>query len=206
MGFLRGYHVIMIDFDENREELVVAALATAQAQGREEWFKVKGRSMRPLLREGDEIQVRFCSPENLRKGDLAVFWEGKVLTAHRILDIRKTPQDHLFLEKGDSNPQGRFIPSSRIKGVVQAVRKPWGVVGLDRPCWRWWNRMVAKAGYGFIRALASFLSPEKGKTGSPSSLGPFWGYRSWIYLLLFLPLWGERIRAFFYSRFNRAGR
>ncbi len=196
----------MIDFAGIREESVSALLADYQVQGREQWFPIRGRSMRPLLREGDEIQVRFCFPENIRKGDLAVFWEGRVLKAHRILDIFKTSQDILFLEKGDSNPTASYIPSSRIKGLVQAVRKPWGVVGLDRACWRWWNRMVSRSGYGFIRAFAFFPSPEKGKTGSPSAYGPFWGYRSWIYLLLFFPLFEERIRAFFISRFNRAGR
>ena len=187
----------MIDFDGNREEWVSAVLTAYQVQGRVQWFKVQGRSMRPLLQEGDEIQVGFCLPENLRKGDLAVFWEGAVLTAHRILNIRKTPPEILFLEKGDSNPEGSFIPSSRIKGVVQAVRKPWGVIGLDQSCWRRWNRMVAGAGYGFIRAYAFFHPLTKRKTDSPSSYGPLWGYRSWTYLLLFFPLLGEKIRAFF---------
>jgi signal peptidase I len=187
----------MIDFDGNREEWISALLAAYQVQGREQWFKVRGRSMRPLLREGDEIQVRFCLPENLRKGDLAVFQEGKILNAHRILDIRKTPSDLFFLEKGDSNPHGGYIPSSRIKGVVQAVRKPGGVIGLNRPFWRWWNRMMAKAGYGFILALAFFRPQTKGKTDSPCSFGPLRGYRSWIGLFLFFPLLGEKIRTLF---------
>ena len=187
----------MINLDGNREEWVSAVLAVYQVQGRVQWFKVQGRSMRPLLREGDEIQVRFCLPENLRRGDLAVFWEGRVLNAHRILNIRKTPADILFLEKGDSNPHGGYIPSSRIKGVVQAVRKPGGTIGLDRPSWRRWNRRVARAGYGFIRVFAFFLPREKGKADSPSSYGPLWGYRYWTCLLLCFPLLGEKIRAFF---------
>ncbi len=189
----------MINFDGNRGELVSALLAAYQVQGRVQWFKIQGRSMRPLLREGDEILVRFCLPENLRRGDLAVFLEGSVLNAHRILNIRKTTPDLLFLEKGDSNPDGSYIPSSRIKGVVQAVRKPGGVIGLDRPFWRWWNRMTAKAGYGFMQTFALFHPQTKGKTDSSCSYGPLWGYRSWIYLLLCFPLLGEKIRILFNS-------
>jgi hypothetical protein len=196
----------MIDFDGNREESISALLAAYQVQGREQWFTVRGRSMRPLLQEGDEIQVRFCLPENLRQGDLAVFWEGAVLTAHRILNIRETSPDILFLEKGDSNPLGSYIPASRIKGLVQAVRKPGGVTRLDRPCWRWWNRMMARTGYGFIRAFVFFHPRTKGKTDSLISYGPLWGYRSWTCLLLFFPLLGEKIRTFFKARFNRVGR
>ena len=62
MDFLRG-HNRLIDFAGNREEWVSAVLAAYQVQGRVQWFKVQGRSMRPLLREGDEIQVRFVSPK-----------------------------------------------------------------------------------------------------------------------------------------------
>ena len=192
-----NWRVRMIDLDGNREEWVSTVLAAYQVRGRVQWFKVRGRSMRPLLQEGDEIQVRYCLPENIRRGDLAVFWEGRVLNAHRILDIRQTPSDILFLEKGDSNPHGGYIPSSRIKGLVQAVRKPGGTMGLDRPSWRRWNRMAAKAGYGFIRTYAFFHPRIKGKTDSLSSYGPLWGYRSWTGLLLFFPLLGEKIRAFF---------
>lgn len=153
-------------------------LKTLQQAGREVWVPVQGCSQRPLLREGDEVRVGFCPPEEIREGDLAVFISDGQLTAHRVLKVfRMATGGTLFLEKGDGNPWGRFIPPEQVKGVVRTVRSEGKVIDLGVPAWLRRNRRAARIGYGYIRFYALFSPSVRVSYEKRETFGPVWGYR-----------------------------
>ncbi|MBP1663810.1 MAG: transporter related protein, partial [Bacteroidetes bacterium] len=66
-------------------------------------IRVSGFSMYPVLQEGDICYVEKCNTEELKKGDIIVFRDGKQLIAHRLLHIQKTDNGYLLKTRGDNN-------------------------------------------------------------------------------------------------------
>ena len=66
-------------------------------------IRVSGFSMYPVLQEGDICFVEKCSTEELKRGDIIVFRDGKKLIAHRLLHIQKTDNGYLLKTRGDNN-------------------------------------------------------------------------------------------------------
>ncbi len=63
-----------------------------------------GISMSPLLRPGDEIQIRWCSPREIKMGDIALFKMDERLIIHRVHRI-ETDSNQIpirFITKGDA--------------------------------------------------------------------------------------------------------
>lgn len=61
--------------------------------------RVHGRSMYPMLRTGTRLEVQPTAYDELRPGDLVVYFDGCGVICHRL--IRK--QDRLCYLKGDTN-------------------------------------------------------------------------------------------------------
>lgn len=95
-------------------------------------LKMKGYSMYPTLRPGDDGHVEKCNPALLRIGDIAVFSKEDSLIAHRIIGIKCNESGNfVYTCRGDHNgftdPDfhenqlvGKLISFER-NGVVQAV-------------------------------------------------------------------------------------
>lgn len=83
---------------------------------------VKGRSMFPLLREGDIIFILRCSPEEIRTGDVVIYRSryGGRLIIHRVIDIKYKDGVRYFVTKGDNNPGVDFTEFDSQLGVNQA--------------------------------------------------------------------------------------
>lgn len=75
---------------------------------------VQGRSMHPLIKDGDDLYIKFCKPQSIKVGDIVAFRRRKSTIVHRI--IRKTGGG--FLEKGDLQLRAELIKTERIMGKV----------------------------------------------------------------------------------------
>ncbi len=88
-----------------------------------DWLKVRGESMRPLLREGDEVGVEW-DPEpgkGVREGDLVVFRDpGGEWIVHRVV---AAPGGRV-LTKGDASYRFEQVPDGEVWGRVVKLRSP----------------------------------------------------------------------------------
>lgn len=75
----------------------------------------EGKSMYPLIKHGDNINIKFIKPENVRIGDIVAFRRDNTTIVHRL--IKKDGSG--FIEKGDFQIKGRFIEKNIIFGRVE---------------------------------------------------------------------------------------
>lgn len=80
---------------------------------------VSGRSMEPLLAEGDRVDVVRAEPGHLRPGQIVVFRRGGEVVIHRLLLAR----EDRFLEKGDAQERGNWWPWPEALGVAVTRRR-----------------------------------------------------------------------------------
>jgi len=83
---------------------------------------VKGRSMFPLLREGDIVFILRCNPEEIRIGDVVIYrskYDDKLII-HRVVDIKYEDRVRYFVTKGDNNPSVDLAEFDSLLGVNQA--------------------------------------------------------------------------------------
>jgi hypothetical protein len=78
------------------------AAAMGVPDGREDdvVLPTKGACMRPWIWPGGQLQVRRCRVEDLRVGDIAVWFDGRKLLSHRVLDAGTGR----FVTSGDWSP------------------------------------------------------------------------------------------------------
>jgi signal peptidase I len=132
-----------------------AALAAWKQSGGEHLIPIGGRSMLPLIRDGDRVLVRHGQTE-VRRGDIVVFRQGDQLIAHRVLRIcqgdtgRDTGRDAghdtdlIFITKGDNVLHlDRPLPGSKILGRVLAVRRGNQHLSLNTAGWRLAGWLIA---------------------------------------------------------------
>lgn len=108
--------------------------------GRSVRFRVKGNSMRPLLRNGkDEVVVEPCGREGVKRGDVILFRHAGRYVLHRI--VRKTGSRYLVQGDGVC----RFCEvcgDADIIGVMTRVCRPSGKqVETDSARWRLMSRL-----------------------------------------------------------------
>lgn len=72
----------------------------------------EGKSMYPLIKQGDNISIKFTKPENVKIGDIVAFRRANITIVHRL--IKK--EGNQFVEKGDFQMKGSLIDSSMIFG------------------------------------------------------------------------------------------
>jgi hypothetical protein len=73
-------------------------------------FKAPGRSMQPIIKEGETITVEPIAPEAVKRGDIILYRTPGGMVAHRVVGIKRemTAQSsslsphHLFLLRGDA--------------------------------------------------------------------------------------------------------
>lgn len=89
------------------------------------WVRGTGRSLYPLLRSGDSVQVERCGPEALARGDVALVRGRRGLTAHVVTSTLPLVTESLLggVDRGEAVPLGRVV----------AVRRGGLVIPLPRP-------------------------------------------------------------------------
>ncbi|MDC0709907.1 GNAT family N-acetyltransferase [Stigmatella sp. ncwal1] len=101
----------------------LAAFVESTSLGRRLWLRGAGRSLYPLLRSGDSIQVLRCGPEELSRGDVALVRVGRRLIAHVVVSTGPLVTASLL---GHGDPEG--VPLGR----VTALRRGWWILPLPR--------------------------------------------------------------------------
>ncbi|MCX5902606.1 MAG: hypothetical protein NTV89_03855 [Proteobacteria bacterium] len=129
--------------------------------GKERIFKIRGTSMRPLIRDSDNlgvIPVRHA--EELRIGDIALFQRPTGMVAHRI--VGKFRQDNItyLYEKGDRGVFPTTISGEMVIGKVVRIYRPGSTIDLTRSFWLFTNR---SAGYywHYLNAVFEFFYASK---------------------------------------------
>lgn len=125
-----------IDEKSMQDPVLGAVLDVWTQAGEKHYIPITGRSMFPLIRNGDQVLVAHgCA--GIRRGDVIIFrYDGK-LVAHRVLRISKNEAGHMFLTKGDNVLQ--FDPPLRaneIVGRVLAIKRGEQQIALDTTIWR----------------------------------------------------------------------
>ena len=122
-------------------QLFFAEVEAMLAEGREVQIRMKGHSMRPLLRsERDQVVLTPCTdPARLRPGDVVLF---RCCGRHILHRIVRRDGDRLTLA-GDGNYRITEQCTTRdVAGIaVRVIRASGRVVGCDSPGWRLRSRL-----------------------------------------------------------------
>ncbi len=84
-------------------------------------LRTRGRSMLPLVREGDVLLFEPAGAAAVRVGELAVIRGAGRLLAHRVIDLRGEGPDVRLREKGDNEPRARWVDAGAVEGRALAV-------------------------------------------------------------------------------------
>ena len=86
--------------------------------GKRSVLKTRGISMRPLIRDRDDIVIRSKAIDEICLGELIAYRAGDVLVVHRVVATDGVGPDRLFYEKGDNNMYVTEVAAARILGVI----------------------------------------------------------------------------------------
>jgi signal peptidase I len=109
-------------------------------KGRKIEFRVSGRSMRPLIEEGDPIHVEKCKLGALSIGDIITFQRNDLYLTHRVLWVRKKGNRIRLITKGDNEINvDPLVSSNHIVGKAVAIKRANRTLDLENPFWRYIN-------------------------------------------------------------------
>ncbi|MBN1824238.1 MAG: signal peptidase I [Endomicrobiales bacterium] len=100
-------------------------------------YSVSGKSMYPLLREGDRVNVRSAAPREISIGDIVLWnseWVFKTLPVlHRVVYKKNVRGTYLYKTKGDYHTwlDPEWVSFAQIKGKVAFISKGAAVFRLD---------------------------------------------------------------------------
>lgn len=157
----------MPDTRARREEFAELS-AELLREGSTIQFRARGRSMAPLIRDGDVLTVEPATLAAVRVGDVVLHRLGGQLAAHRVVGRRRTARGYALETRGDAlsaapdlaweeDLLGRVIARERDGKVVSIGR------GVRRLGGRLWVVWLAARGFGLRlkgagRRLAARLS------------------------------------------------
>ena len=141
--------------DPRYQEIIDHLILEELANGKGIDLRVSGKSMRPLIRQGDAIRIEKCAPGLLAIGDIITFKKDGRYFTHRILWRTKKANGIMLVTKGDNeiNPDPP-VSSDRILGRVVAIRGAHRTLHFEAPSWRFMNRLL---GFLFLLETASIL-------------------------------------------------
>ena len=95
--------------------LLLAVLAGALSAlplflGFQAYIIVSG-SMEPAIAQGSVVYARYVEPEEIREGDIIVFYGGRngdAVTTHRVVENRAAERE--FITRGDANADNDMLP------------------------------------------------------------------------------------------------
>ncbi|MCC7210604.1 MAG: signal peptidase I [Candidatus Brocadia sp.] len=113
------------------------------------YVSITGRSMLPIIREGDQALVSLgCA--GIRRGDVIVFRHEGVLIAHRVLRIGRMDPGYRLVTKGDNVPYfDAPLRDNQVVGRVLAVKRGNRQVPLDTVAWRMAGWLIAIGALSF---------------------------------------------------------
>jgi hypothetical protein len=145
----------------------VAAILEGQAQGKQMWISVRGRSMWPLLSGGEALRVRRCAEADLKPGDVAVLVrDDGQLVAHSVVSVEPLRTESFLgipdapglkpLAKAELARQGdRDIPLERVRPFIRVAQRSFARAAQStvvRTAWDTSRRWLGSEASGAIRA------------------------------------------------------
>lgn len=124
-------------------ETLKAALEMWRQSGESHYLPLRGTSMLPLLRDGDQVLVSHHLG-NLQRGDIVVFHRAGELLAHRVLRVLVDDGRKALITKGDHvfEPDPT-IAQEELIGRVLAIRRGDRKMNIDTPAWRASGRLIS---------------------------------------------------------------
>lgn len=96
-------------------------------QGLSVRFRPGGHSMQPVIRDGEAVTVAPIHTDDVRRGDILLYSNGKGLIAHRVLKkIEPTisTEERYFILRGDSSLNcDEPVAAGRVLGRVVSVER-----------------------------------------------------------------------------------
>src|SRR5262245_9104933 len=113
------------------DHILKGALAVWSEVGEEHVIPISGRSMLPLIQDGDQVLVAH-GEVGIRRGDVVVFRQEGKLVAHRVLRIEPQASGSTFLMKGDNNFQVDLpVKVEEIVGRVRLIKRGKATIAVD---------------------------------------------------------------------------
>ena len=111
--------------------------------GKEVGLRVSGRSMHPLIRQGDSIRLEKCTAGALAIGDIITFKKDGNYFTHRLVWTTKRSNGIRLITKGDNeiNTDPPVSPVS-VLGKVASIQRGDRTLRLNTPFWRFMNRLL----------------------------------------------------------------
>ncbi|MBP7275914.1 MAG: hypothetical protein KBA51_06905 [Kiritimatiellae bacterium] len=132
-------------------------------QGSPVTFQAGGRSMHPVIRDGDTVRVRPAGPDDFRRGAVMLFAVRERLILHRLL--RQESRSGMCVMAGDARlGSEEILPASDIHGVAEWVRRGERLIRLDTFRARQWGLMRRR-----IRTLRAYAGSVLRRRGRPPS-------------------------------------
>ncbi|MBV7328942.1 signal peptidase I [Chloroflexi bacterium TSY] len=125
--------------------IIEATLDVWRKVGSQHTIRVAGRSMLPLIQDGDSVRI-VHDVSSVRQGDIVVFRYGGQLIAHRVMRVHNEPPVVMFMTKGDNTVSfDAPVRADQVIGRVSALQKGDRYIVLDTLAWRVAGRLVAIA-------------------------------------------------------------
>lgn len=157
----------------------MAGLLEALPHGRRVWITARGRSLWPLLRGGEQLQVQRCGEGELEAGDLAVLLSPEQGLVTHVVVGTSPLQTASFNGRADPThwtPLGR-VTAIKVAGravplprkLIRSSQRAWSSVARLPPAQLAWSFLIAtwsSSGMRRVRSLA--LGPVEVRLARPS--------------------------------------
>ncbi len=144
-----------------RHRALCDSVTAAHAKGGTVVMRARGRSMRPMIRDGEELRIRDLGNRVPRSGDVVLARTAGGAVIHRVVAIDRAACRVRLKGDGERYPDA-LLPMSAIIGRADAVRRKGRWVSLEAP----WRAVLAQfvslhlAPRAPLRRLARRLVPS----------------------------------------------
>jgi signal peptidase I len=122
------------------QEIIDHLIRKKLGSGGEITLKVSGKSMCPLISQGDFIRIERCAPEVLRMGDIITFKRAGTYYTHRLLRTVKRGSVARLMTKGDNEVNvDPPVSPDQVLGRVAVIQGGNRTLYLKTPFWRFMN-------------------------------------------------------------------
>jgi hypothetical protein len=144
---------------EKKRKIAHIYLRERLARKKEVVIPGTGKSMHPLILEGDLLTVRGVTAEEIRSGDIILFDTASGLYCHRAVSTRRIESIPHLVEIGDSRCNPRLIPSEKALGRVVRIHNDRSALDLGGTVMAWAGRMVGLYHRILLKIFSSFERP-----------------------------------------------
>jgi signal peptidase I len=149
--------------DHRAADTLKAVAELLSQTGEAHYIPLRGNSMLPLLRNGDQVLVT-SGVDGIRTGDIVVFQRDREWIAHRVLRVERDGIDRVRLRTKGDHVMRLDTPLNvdSLVGKVLVARRNGQQMRLDTRSWRCFGRFIA----GVMRFEVWLYGKAVGEAGS----------------------------------------